>query len=157
MAMLENITIARPTEAQGYLVSAQGMLAGALPLELIQPIPAFALTLLCGHACEAALKAALSQSGIVSSVLSKKPYGHDINYLWSSAVKAGLKAPNPQPDWVEQLNRVYDKPFHLRYPLGFHGIVLPNQNAMCYVFPFLRPSSLKYPMVRQGQSTNIPL
>jgi len=130
MATLDDAFIAQPTEAQGYLVAAQGMLAGAQPLEKVLPTPAFALTLLCGHACEAALKALLAQSGISAAVLSKHPCGHNILQLWTSAELAGFAFPNPQPDWVAQLDRVYDNPFHLRYPLGFHGIVLPNQEAM---------------------------
>lgn len=130
MATLSNDFIAQPTEAQGYLVAARGMLAGALPLENVAPIPVFALTLLCGHACEAALKAVLAQKGITAADLSKTPYGHDILHLWKSAQEIGLHLPYPQPAWVAQLDRVYDKPFHLRYPLGFHGIVLPNQLEM---------------------------
>jgi hypothetical protein len=130
MVTLENVVIAKPTEAQGYLAAAQGMLAGALPLEHVQPLPAFALTLLCGHACEAALKAILAKSGITAAQLKISPYGHDILYLWNSAKSVVPAMPDPEPDWVAQLDRVYDNPFHLRYPLGFHGIVLPNQIAM---------------------------
>jgi len=130
MANLNDVSVAQPTEAQGYLVAAQGMLAGAQPLEQVQPIPVFALTLLCGHACEASLKALLAQSGIGADILSRAPYGHDILYLWKSVVDSEFPVPYPPPDWVAQLDRVYDRPFHLRYPLGFHGIVLPNQNAM---------------------------
>jgi hypothetical protein len=130
MATLNDVLIAEPTEAQGFLIAAQGMLAGAQPLENVQPIPAIALTLLCGHACEAALKALLAQNGISAATLRRDPYGHDILYLWQSAENIGHPFPSPQPDWVAQLHRVYDRPFHLRYPLGFHGIVLPNQTAM---------------------------
>jgi hypothetical protein len=64
MTTLSAANIALPSEAQGYLVAARGMLDGALPLEKVTPVPAFTLTLLCGHACEAALKAVLAQSGI---------------------------------------------------------------------------------------------
>lgn len=60
MATLGAVFIAKPTEAQGYLVAAQGMLAGAQALEKVQPVPAIALTLLYGLACEAALKALLA-------------------------------------------------------------------------------------------------
>jgi hypothetical protein len=122
--------IAQPTEAQGYLVAAQGMLAGALPLENIAPPPVFALTLLCGYSCEAALKAMLAQSGITAADLSKAPYGHDILHLWKSTHDITRSLPSPQPVWVAQLDRVYDKPFHLRYPLGFQAIILPNQTEM---------------------------
>src|SRR5262245_33170302 len=123
MATLDAVVIANPTEAHGYLIAAQGMLAGAQLLEKVQPIPAIALTLLCGHACEAAVKALLAQSGMSGATLSRFPYGHDILYLWQSAENLGHPFPSPQPDWVAQLHRVYDRPFHLRYPLGFHGIV----------------------------------
>ena len=122
------VTTVQPTEANGYLVAARGMLAGALPLENVQPLPVYALTLLCGHACEAALKAVLSQNGIAVNNLGRKPYGHNILHLWSTAIKVELAF--PPPSWVARLNRVYDKPYHLRYPLGFQGIVLPNQKAM---------------------------
>lgn len=128
--MLSDDFIAQPTEAQGYLVAAQGMLAGALPLENVKPLPVFALTFLCGHSCEAALKAMLAQSGIIAADLSKAPYGHDILQLWKSTQDIIHSLPSPQPPWVAQLDRVYDKPFHLRYPLGFHAIVLPNQTEM---------------------------
>jgi hypothetical protein len=130
MATLSSDFIAQPTEAQGYLVAAQGVLAGALFLENSTPIPGFALTLLCGHSCEAALKAVLAQSGVSAASLSKAPYGHDILHLWKSAQDLGLSLQTPQPAWVAQLDRVYDKPFHLRYPLGFHFIVLPDQVEM---------------------------
>lgn len=130
MATLADDFIAQLTEAQGYLVAAQGMLAGALPLARVTPVPAFALTLLCGHSCEAALKAILSQSGVLAARLSKAPLGHHLLRLWKSVEDSGFQLPAPQPPWVAQLDRVYGKPFHLRYPLGFHGIVLPNQGEM---------------------------
>jgi len=130
MPSLSALSLVQPTEAQGYLVAAQGMLAGALPLETVTPIPAFALTLLCGHACEAALKAMLAQHGISARDLSRAPYGHDIPKLWHSVQCLGGAFPTQQPEWLLQLDNVYDKPFHLRYPLGFHGIALPNQVEM---------------------------
>ena len=76
------VFIAKPTEAGGYLIAAQAMLEGALPLGQIKPLHSFALTLLCGHACEAALKAALAQSGISAKELCSKRYGHSILKLW---------------------------------------------------------------------------
>lgn len=130
MADLPSLKTLEPTEAEGFLISANGMLAGARPLKTMTPVPVFALTLLCGHACEAALKAMLSESGFELKKLSSSPYGHNISNLWQAAKAQGYHLPSPQPDWVNQLNSVYDKPFHLRYPLGFHGISLPNQEAM---------------------------
>jgi hypothetical protein len=105
------------------------MLDGAIPLGQLDAVPPFALTLLCGHACEAALKAILAKNGISANALGSKPYGHDILTLWQSA-DAVTTLQIPQPDWVPHLARVYRRPFNLRYPLGFHGVVLPNQQEM---------------------------
>ena len=120
--------IAKPTEAQGYLVAAQGMLAGATPLGNLATVPVLALTLLCGHSCEAALKAILCKGGISAVDLSKRPFGHNILTLWKRA--DSVASLPPQPDWVAQLASVYDRPFHLRYPLDFHFIVLPNNQQL---------------------------
>lgn len=130
MPTLPSIVSVPPTEAQGYVVAAKGMLAGALPLGNVDPLPVFALTLLCGHSCEAALKAILAQSGIPAAALSRSPYAHDILRLWEAVESKGVVLPSPQPAWVEQLSRVHDRPFTLRYPLGFHGSVLPSQMEM---------------------------
>jgi hypothetical protein len=120
-----------PTEARGFLAAAESMLAGAKPLLKVAPIPVVATTLLCGHGTEAALKAILAQTGLKTAVLSKPPYGHDLLALWESAHAAsGAALPIPRPQWVEHLHRVHAAPYHLRYPLGFHAIVLPNQELM---------------------------
>jgi hypothetical protein len=119
-----------PTEAQGYRVSAQAMLEGARPLAKIKPIPSLALTLLCGHGTESALKALLAAKGLDSKVLSKSPYGHRLVNLWTKATNLGVKLPDPRPAWVEHLDRVHGYPHNLRYPLGFHAIVLPSQTDM---------------------------
>ena len=128
--MLPKVFIAKPTEAQGFLFAAKGMLEGALQLGQQKPIASLALTLLCGHACEAALKAALAQSGIGAKELKSKKYSHNIIKLWGAVVNIGVSLPAPQPSWVAQLNSVYNKPFHLRYPLGFHALELPDQCAI---------------------------
>lgn len=130
MVNLTGIRTFQPTEAQGYLTAAKGMFLGAKPLADISPKPPFAITLLCGHTCEASLKAMLSEAGLNVETLSRAPYGHDILSLWEESKNRGYPLPAPQPEWVVHLHQVYDRPFHLRYPLGFHGIVLPNQNAM---------------------------
>jgi len=130
MADLPKIELLKPTEAEGYLVAAKGMFAGAKPLASVHPEPLYAVTLLCGHTCEAALKALLSKSGINANVLSKNPYGHNIINLWEATSEHNIPLPMPLPNWVSQLHSIYDKPFHLRYPLGFHGMVFPVQNEM---------------------------
>ncbi len=122
--------IAPPTDATGYLGAAQGMLAGARPLLQVKYLPALAITHLCGHGCESVLKAILVCKGMTSDELSKKRFGHNILALWAEAEKREPRLPFPRPDWVGQLNQVHASPFQLRYPLGFHAIVLPNQSAM---------------------------
>ena len=130
MADLPRMELLKPTEVQDYLVAAKGMFAGAKPLSTVKPLPLYAITLLCGHTCEASLKSLLATSGLTADELSTKPYGHNIINLWCDAAKAGYSLSFPQPHWVSQLHEVYDKPFHLRYPLGFHGMGFPNQEAM---------------------------
>ena len=130
MARLDDNYIQQPTDAEGYIVAARGMLDGALPLKDVEPIPVFALTLLCGHATEAALKAMLAQVGVPTSELSGHTLGHKLLRLWERAETERVSLPSPRPPWVEHLDRVYASPHHLRYPLGFHAIVLPNQLDM---------------------------
>ncbi len=137
MAELAGDFIQQPTEAQGYRVAAEAMLAGALPLSRVVPLPAIALTLLCGHGTEAALKALLVQAGLTADELSRRPYGHDLTALWEKAIASGAKVTAPRPEWVDHLQRVHASPYNLRYPLGFHGIVLPNQPLMVAGFEAL--------------------
>lgn len=130
MVQLDDCYIAQPTEAQGYRVAAEAMLACALPLLRVAPLPTNALTLLCGHGTEAALKALLAQTGLTAAELSTRPYGHDLLALWERAVSSGAKVAAPRPKWVDHLHRVHAAPYNLRYPLGFHAIVLPNMQLM---------------------------
>ncbi len=46
-----------------YFDVAQGLMPGAKVLAAASPVPASALTLLCGHVCECLLKAYLSHDG----------------------------------------------------------------------------------------------
>lgn len=119
-----------PTDAEGYLATARAMLDGARPLVLTTPIPAIALSLLCGYAAEAALKASLAQAGVSTKELGSRALGHELIRLWLRAVAEGVALQASPPQWIEHLNRVHSAPYHLRYPLGFHAIVLPNQAAM---------------------------
>jgi hypothetical protein len=130
MAQLPGDFIQQPTEAQGFLVAAEAMLAGARVLSKATPAPAIALTMLCGHGTEAALKALRAESSTPGNELSRSPYGHDLVTLWDAATSIGTRAASPRPPWVDQLQRVHGRPFNLRYPLGFHAIVLPNLQVM---------------------------
>lgn len=62
--------------------------------------------------------------------LGKREFGHKLLKLWDEAVSKGIALPHPRPAWIEQLNRVHTKPHTLRYPIGFHISVLPDQAEM---------------------------
>lgn len=78
---------------------------------------------------ECALKAFMANSGVDEEVLRRK-FGHGVKKLSDAAGTRGLPLPNPVPDWLDQLARVYDAPFVGRYPMGLNGVVLPNQRAL---------------------------
>jgi len=123
-------SICVPTDAEGYLVAANAMLSGARTLGKTTPVSNFALTLLCGYASECALKAMLSQSGVHTNKLKSPALGHQLIKLWSIAVEKGIDLPTSPQQWIEHINRVHAAPHHLRYPLGLHAMVLPNQESM---------------------------
>lgn len=122
--------IRTPTDAEGFLAAARAMLEGARVLASTSQVPAVALSHLCGHAAESALKAMLSQAGVPTKDLLKPALGHKLLSLWARAVSEGVSLPLSPDSWFEQLHRVHAKPYTLRYPLGFHAIVLPNSAAM---------------------------
>lgn len=130
MTQLEDFSIEPPTNAQGYLSVAKEMLVGARSLLNVDPLPTFAITLLCGHGVEAALKSLLTQKGLTPDELKHKPYGHNLIALWNQAVERGAKVDASVPEWINHLNRLVIRPNTLRYPLGVHGVVLPNQQDM---------------------------
>jgi hypothetical protein len=122
--------IRKPTDAEGFLAVARAMLVGARILASASQVPAIALSHLCGHAAESALKAMLSQVGVSTEDLRKKELGHKLTNLWERAVSEGISLPISPDSWLEQLHRVHVAPYTLRYPLGLHGIVLPNSADM---------------------------
>lgn len=130
MAIEEDDYIATPTVAQCYLGVAREMLRGARHLAEIDPIPSQALTLLCGHICESALKSILSFKGRSEKSLSNPPYRHSILFMWNEVGNLPASPINVQPSWVSQLDRVFNAPYIVRYPIGVHAVVCPDQEAM---------------------------
>ncbi|WP_271010139.1 hypothetical protein [Paucibacter sp. B51] len=122
--------IRAPTDAEGFLAAARTMLEGARVLASASQVPAIALSHLCGHAAESALKAMLSQVGVPTIELSKPALGHKLTNLWARAVAEGISLPKSQDAWFERLHRVHATPYTLRYPLGLHAIVLPDSATM---------------------------
>lgn len=130
MALEEDDYVATPTDAQCFLGVAREMLRGVRHLAEIDPIPSLALTLLCGHTCECALKSILSFNGISKKSLRNSPYRHSIIFMWNEVSNLPFSFINNKPDWVSQLDRVFDAPYTVRYPIGLHAVVLPDQKAM---------------------------
>lgn len=128
MPILDDVTIAKPTDFDGYITAAEQMLLGAEITHRDESIP-LVVTHLCGHSIETSLKAILSVNGLDSDVLSKKPYGHDLIALWSKAVDM-MAITIPVPDVLERLNKMHGHPYTSRYPLGFHGMSFPDQNDL---------------------------
>jgi hypothetical protein len=127
---LDPITVAPVTPAGAYLGIAQALLPGAKLLATGTPTSAIALTLVSGHLLECSLKAFLSSRGVTEAELKKPSLRHNVSELWRRAAALGLPIASAPPPSVECLNGLHDAPFHLRYPMGFHGLVLPGTEPM---------------------------
>ncbi len=135
--------IPTPTDAEGYLAAASSMLDGVRILVAASPIPAIAISFLCGHASEVALKAMLSHAGVSTDDLIKT-YGHNLTELWQCAVSKGLPLQSSPPSWFGKFKNLHGNPYLLRYPLRLNGLVLPNLEAMVQDVEMLVSSSKSY-------------
>jgi hypothetical protein len=123
----DSVAPVAPHEA--FLVVAVGLMRGATVLAAA-PLSesAMALALLSGHILECSLKAFLSKAGLTEPEL--KTIGHNLSALWELAATKGLPIGATPPEWAGTLNGLHDKPYYLRYPMGLHGLVLPNAQQM---------------------------
>jgi hypothetical protein len=60
--------------------------------------------ILAFHALELALKAFLAKRGLTRKILRKKPYGHDLDHLYSEAVHRGLSLPPRSKELIAKIN-----------------------------------------------------
>jgi HEPN domain-containing protein len=60
--------------------------------------------ILAYHALELALKAFLAKHGVTRETLRKKPYGHDLDRLYSEAVRRGLSPPPSSKELIAAVN-----------------------------------------------------
>ena len=125
-----SISLQAPTEADGFLVAAEEAFKGVAALHKAEPVPLMGLALLCGHSCETALKALLAKSGRTADELRQAPFGHNLLKLWESAASIEPTLGSALPSWLVRLNQIYNRPFHLRYPLGIHGMQYPATEDM---------------------------
>jgi hypothetical protein len=127
---LEPVTVAPVTPAAAYLGIAEALMPGAEVLASAPVASGVALTLVCAHVLECLLKAYLSKDGASEAELRNADLRHDLVELWRQAQRRGLAVDATPPAWVEQLSGLHNRPFHLRYPVGLHALVLPNPQAM---------------------------
>ena len=113
-----------------YMASAEGLLHGVLALSGIDKDVAPSRTFLAAQVLECALKAYLANIGVSESDLKKKSRRHNLEVLWKESVSHGLGISASPPDWCVRLNQLHDTPYHLRYPLRVHGLVLPGSEPM---------------------------
>ena len=120
----DSIAPVAPHEA--FFVVAVGLMRGAMVL-VAAPLSesAWALALISGHILECSLKAFLSKAGLTEQELARV-VGHNLSDLWARAVEKGLPINAAPPDWAETLMKLHERPYILRYPMGLHGLVLPN-------------------------------
>jgi hypothetical protein len=129
MTQLEDAFIASPEPMDGFLYVAKEMLDGAAIIYKTTQEKSMAVTHLCGHSVETALKAVLSKCGLSVEELRSNQLGHDLECLWLRAIAEGVSL-SELPEWLGQLNRVHSRPYSVRYPLYVHAVGLPNQQAM---------------------------
>jgi hypothetical protein len=128
---LPSLAILPVTTAEGYRVSARELHAGLKSLASSPPENLQARALLAGFVVEAALKSFIASRLHHSDILTRSPYGHDLESLWQEAHVHGLNVPATVPDWCVRLNQLTGKPnFFARYHTEVHGLTFPVQSEM---------------------------
>jgi hypothetical protein len=112
-----------------YFGVAHSMMPGVKILATASPSCPLALYLVAAHVLECLLKAFLSRGGS-DAALRDSTLHHDLSALWAMACAQGLRIPQSPPGWVDSLSDLHNRPYHLRYPTGVHGIVSPSPEPM---------------------------
>ena len=118
-----------PSDARALLLSAQQLMQGLQVLARSPDIVPLACAFLAGQALEGALKAFLSLKGVSESALSHQ-FKHDLEKLWSEAVRLGAPLSAEPSRWCKTLNTLHGRPYYLRYPLRVNLIVMPAKEPM---------------------------
>jgi hypothetical protein len=116
-ATLPPISMAQPTQGEGYMIVASDLLQGVEALSSLQNISHRGCALIAAHALECALKAFLWYRGQEKKTLKK--VRHDIESLWNMAYKEKtLDIPKVLPTWVKILGSGHGPNFYFRYQEG---------------------------------------
>lgn len=129
MTQLDGVSLRQPTAAESFAYISERMLIGAQIIFDATKNESFAVTHLCGHSVETALKAILAKSGASESEL-RLNFGHDLEKLWVACAQQTDLIAASTPVWLEHLNRLHNKPYTVRYPMGLNGVTFPNQEFM---------------------------
>jgi hypothetical protein len=117
-------TTAPPAPPFTYLGVAESLMPGIEVLAASEGQIAYAAALLTSHALECLLKAAPSKDGSDRQV-KKENLRHNLEGLWHESRRCGLPVDAAPPTWVLTLSKLHASPYHLRYSVGVHGVVLP--------------------------------
>lgn len=130
MAQLDDVLISPAGPPFTYLGVASALSSAVNALaESPAKTKALGISLMAAHCLECTLKAFLSRGGC-DKRLKESPLRHDLMALWRLSHEEGLAISMPPPDWVENLARLHNSPYYLRYSTGVHGILLPANQPM---------------------------
>jgi hypothetical protein len=120
--------IAPVTPAAAYHGVAESLMHG-VQLLASSPHAIVAHAFLSAHIVECLLKAFLSKDGVSEKELGDSNLRHNLAELWRQAAARGLGI--SPPAWAQWLSDLHDRPFHLRYAKGIHGVSnLPNPQTV---------------------------
>jgi hypothetical protein len=128
--VLEPPRLMPPAAPYTFLGVAESFLNGIRPLANHGIESTMPLALVCAHTLECILKAYISRDGTPATALKARKFNHDLKALWNDAHSAGLKIPAALPDWADNLARLHNAPYHLRYAEGIHIITTPAAEPM---------------------------
>jgi hypothetical protein len=114
---LPALSIAQPTEGDGYTIVASELLQGVEALSTLPNVSTRSCALLAAHTLECALKAFLWHKGKKTEI-QKHDIRHDLVALWNMAYKEGLGIPQAPPDWCTILSSGHGPNFYFRYQEG---------------------------------------
>jgi hypothetical protein len=125
-----DVTVAAPEPPYTYFGVAESLLPGLRPLASGMPATALSLAFLAAHILECLLKAAGTKTERSEQALKSNPdVRHNIDALWKLAISHGMPLSPSPPTWVENLSRLHNRPFQLRYPTS-HTITSPAAEPM---------------------------
>ena len=81
---------------------------------------------LCCHISECVLKAFISYSYGNDTRLSEPNLRHNLTALWRLAAERGLGIDAEEPEWLEQLDFLHNRPFYIRYQKGIGNFAVPS-------------------------------